>query len=57
MLDFVFLNDLEERPQLHFLAPYVLQHFIPNGHLRFEAGQLSSFTALVQKPSVLLRLC
>lgn len=24
MLDFVFLIDLEERPQLHFLAPYVL---------------------------------
>lgn len=24
MLEFVFLNDLEERPPLHFLAPYVL---------------------------------
>jgi len=24
MLEFVFLNNLEERPPLHFIAPYVL---------------------------------
>lgn len=36
MPEYVFLNDLEETPLLHFLAPCALECFTPNGHLRFE---------------------